>query len=337
MRAALRQVVAAAVLPAADAPLFEAGLVATARAVGLAPLLGARLAQGTLATRGPDQGDSAAALLAAHRRCLARELAREAALAPVLAALDAAGVPPLLLKGSALLGSVYGPGARPMSDVDLLVPARHFSVALEVLRHLGGRAQRSVGRRLTDALFHEVHVHLGGLALDLHRGLSPWPLFAVDHDGVLARAQRSPTGRLRPAAADLLLHLAVHAAGDGFALSLRELVDGLLIVSQLRPAPEEVIARAVAWRARKATATLLDVLASAGLSDPAWRAAARSLHQGGARTALARRALADELPPGHHTSWRRRRRMLRAADAPLRALGLVVLRGALRADAVLPR
>ena len=57
---------------------------------------------------------------------------------PVLHALEERRVPTLLLKGGALL-PLYGDdwGARPMYDVDLLVPDEHFDGAVVLLRDLG--------------------------------------------------------------------------------------------------------------------------------------------------------------------------------------------------------
>ena len=79
-----------------------------------------------------------------------RTFLMEAELAAIAAALDEAGVPVLLLKGAALGRMVYGsPAERPISDLDLLIPADRLERAREAL------AERDVSIRrafLVDAL-----------------------------------------------------------------------------------------------------------------------------------------------------------------------------------------
>ena len=62
------------------------------------------------------------------------------ALDEIVAAMGAAGVPVLLLKGAALARRVYPePGLRPMGDMDLLVPGEALPLATETLHRLGFR------------------------------------------------------------------------------------------------------------------------------------------------------------------------------------------------------
>jgi len=57
---------------------------------------------------------------------------------PALAALQAEGLEPVLLKGAALAERVYGSlGARRMADVDVLVPSKHFAKAADILLRSG--------------------------------------------------------------------------------------------------------------------------------------------------------------------------------------------------------
>ena len=74
-------------------------------------------------------------------RCLQHAHAtaiRTRAIAAVLDALDAAGIPALVLKGAALAHLVYpSPTLRPMCDVDLLVPPHLADEAWSVLRRDG--------------------------------------------------------------------------------------------------------------------------------------------------------------------------------------------------------
>ena len=68
-------------------------------------------------------------------------------LAASFRALDAAGIPLMLLKGLALSHVYYRDlGLRPMDDVDLLVPVEHAPAAAAVLHGLGWRSRAAVVR-----------------------------------------------------------------------------------------------------------------------------------------------------------------------------------------------
>lgn len=74
-----------------------------------------------------------------------------ARIAAVLERLEAAAVPALVLKGFGLAPLAYGDlGARPMEDVDLLVPPREIERAVACLEPLGLRNE--LGRRRPDGL-----------------------------------------------------------------------------------------------------------------------------------------------------------------------------------------
>jgi hypothetical protein len=90
--------------------------------------------------------------------------------AEVIAALDAAGVPSIVLKGRAFATLLYPREARPYDDTDLLVPASSWLRAEEVLRALG-YADRTATPRFEPPL--PVHAHqwtraADGAQLDLH-------------------------------------------------------------------------------------------------------------------------------------------------------------------------
>jgi hypothetical protein len=107
-----------------------------------------------------------------HRRA---NQARLQVLYEVMAAYRSAGVPALLLKGAALCHLVYPePGLRPMSDLDILVPACQARKAQEILAGLGFHAPGA-----PDAAFS--HRHLGAatrrvdevpVAVEIHHRLS---------------------------------------------------------------------------------------------------------------------------------------------------------------------
>ena len=90
-----------------------------------------------------DLGDSIPAesleqLKMAHRRTLMRGMYFRQELQQILAALYKENIPVILLKGAALVETVYqDPGVRPMTDLDLLVPAQSAESAQEIVKGLG--------------------------------------------------------------------------------------------------------------------------------------------------------------------------------------------------------
>lgn len=80
----------------------------------------------------------AAAWQAAYRYNAQRQLYLAHQLGQALAALNAAGVPVLLLKGAALAHTLYAhPAGRPFRDLDLLIRPGQTTAAFATLRQLG--------------------------------------------------------------------------------------------------------------------------------------------------------------------------------------------------------
>lgn len=142
-------------------------------------------------------------------------------------ALERAGVPALFLKGIHLAAAVYPqPGLRPMRDVDVLVPQRRASDALEALESIGAvRDAKTEGdsNAWRDSMHHlPAMVMPGGrVRVELHTSLSPDTVITCggldrvpQWDDLWNRAITVDcAGRrihvLSPE--DLLLHLVVHA------------------------------------------------------------------------------------------------------------------------------
>ncbi len=304
-------------------PELDAELVELAAREGLAPLLGARLQRGATIA-----GGAAAALVRAHREELARGLVREQALRPLARALGAAGIPMLLLKGAALERSVYGPGERPMNDVDVLVPAARFAQAVRLARGLGaeplGPARRAVTRRFEYAAAFALPP---GVGVEIHRAVSPSPLFAVDIDGLFRRARAAADGALVPDPTDLFLLLALHAAKHGFCLPFRSVVDGLRLAAAGSVDRDALVERARAFRARRALAAWLGLLEAFGL-DAAWAGAARSSL--GRTAGVAAALLTRSAPwPDDAGGWPRRARIALSVEG-LRGAGWLIMRTGMR-------
>jgi hypothetical protein len=190
-------------------------LLAAAERHGVLALLERRLAARLL--RGVLPTD---ALRRAHAARVATRLRNRTALAQLAeatAALRAAGVPTLVLKGAHLAYTMYGdPGLRPMSDVDLLVPAADGERAEVVLHALGYEAWAGASRDYARHHHRSPLYKDGALPLELHVALVPpdAPL-RLDVEGIWRRAEPFCAGGvelLAPAPADLLEYLCVHAA-----------------------------------------------------------------------------------------------------------------------------
>lgn len=141
-------------------------------------------------------------------------------------ALEQEGIPGMLLKGAALACSVYGGfPARPMGDLDLLVPGEDAARAQALLERAGWVAAHDANL----VQFYEEHHHLEPLAdargtaatMEVHRSL-----FHIGHpfrypiEDFWRRAVTVPCGKrthLVPGAPDHLLHLCLHFAWSHLA------------------------------------------------------------------------------------------------------------------------
>lgn len=160
-------------------------------------------------------------------------------LAPLLARWDAAGLPHLLLKGLPLAFTVYpGPGARPMDDVDVLVPFTEGARAAQMLLDSGWRALSAIpsgapGDMAWRALHGAGFASPDGLQIDLH-----WN--ALEECGApkadasfWERAVPFATGPLRSrqlCPADTLLHIITHGMRANPISSIRWIVDAMLLL-----------------------------------------------------------------------------------------------------------
>ncbi len=165
--------------------------------------------------------------------------------------LEAAGVPAVALKGSALLVGSLAPalGIRWMSDVDLLVPESHVEQAGWVLESLDylRRAARDPAVPAVFRPYHETYTSLDGRTIELHWRLGParWGAASAG-EGWFARAQASSTaGILLPTAADLFWHFLVHDARNHAwsSGSLRAALDLALVARGKDFALTEVLTR----------------------------------------------------------------------------------------------
>lgn len=202
----------------------------------------------------------------------------EGRLADALDVLAAEGVPVLLLKGAALAAGVYGSfAARPMADLDLLVPAHAAARAQHRLRADGWTPAADAG---LDALYAGHH-HLAplvdaagsGVVLEIHvqplpRG-HPFAFGAREmwRDAVPVRVAGHAS--LAPSAVHQVLHLCLHFAW-GHALrsgAWRTLRDVRTLAE--RAAPDWAAFAALARTARAASCAYWTLRLARELMDAA--------------------------------------------------------------------
>ncbi len=144
----------------------------------------------------------------------------------VAAALRGDGLAPVLLKGGALLLTVYNdPAERPFGDMDLLVRPEELEAAAAIMRRLDYRLDEAYQ---PESFYRAHHYHLifrhaarPWLCFEIHWDLSlPVMDVTFNADGLRRRAVlagRDDLEILVPSPGDALLLLALHAGLNGFA------------------------------------------------------------------------------------------------------------------------
>lgn len=199
------------VAPPTD-PDYQADWVSVALHHRMLPLVARALRAGDRLSEWPDGLRSA--LVQAAREATLVEPFRAEEIRRVVAALVAAGVRPLLIKGAALAYTHYpDPALRPRCDTDLLVDAAARSLVERVMRESGYAAVPGIaGRRVTyQAQYQQIDDRGVRHAWDVHWKITNTQLFA----DVLRYEELQSRARPVPALGD-----AARAPGDLDALLL---------------------------------------------------------------------------------------------------------------------
>ncbi|TFG54321.1 MAG: hypothetical protein E4H37_00590 [Gemmatimonadales bacterium] len=137
----------------------------------------------------------------------------------VIGALQAAGVPVMVLKGLHLAVQVYSePGLRTMSDIDIMVPERDLAKAEHVMVGLGfGPLPRPDLEEFCRRSNHLARLSRPkSVPVEVHWTIErPTSPFTIDVDALWRRAQPIALGGLEVLALspeDLLLHLCLHTS-----------------------------------------------------------------------------------------------------------------------------
>jgi hypothetical protein len=247
---------------AADLASDDPVLVAVARHHRLSPLLSATCGA-TLPAQLAEifRRDR---LVTAARNMILGQVAEEC-----LRALADAGVRTIVLKGLDYETRLYGvAGARPTSDVDLLVPAEKRREAFAVLDRLGFEP-RAAAPGFDDPDYHEVAWTRRGVEVDLHMALAPLARCRIDYAAVWAEAVGFRVGETAAwalAPVHVAIFHALHMAIDHFDVPAIYLVD----LARLLPVADDLRAAentARLWHCYRPLATA-SALAAAFL--PRW-------------------------------------------------------------------
>lgn len=166
-----------------------------------------------------------------------------------LRALHEADIPAIVLKGTALLLIHYrDKGARPMSDVDILVPEARVTAALDVLEAAGWRGDP--GRAWLRTEMHAgVLTDAAGASLDLHRH-ALYEARYPEADQTFFQASTPVEAGGAPARAmaadDQLIHTLVHGLRWSIAPSSIWILDAITIVRNRVIDPQRLCDRAAA-------------------------------------------------------------------------------------------
>jgi Uncharacterised nucleotidyltransferase len=163
------------------------------------------------------------ALVDAYTRAALRSALLRRTLPAIVSALEAAGASPVLLKGPTVADRFYPDASlRTFADLDLLVPRSVLPVAVAALTGIGFAAREEFRPGFAEAFGHDVHLvgprEQGRVDVELHWRIGDDPVAqALDHARLAGRGAELDVGGTRvrvPAAADLLLVLAVHLLSD---------------------------------------------------------------------------------------------------------------------------
>jgi hypothetical protein len=235
----------------------ERGLLEVARHHRLSPLLSASTARLSPGIREACKRDK---LITTARNLVLSQVAQEC-----ISALEAAGIPTVVLKGLAYEDLLYareGPGARPTGDVDLLVPGPSRRAAFAVLDRLRFEP-RAAAPGFDDPDYHEVAWERNGVEVDLHLALAPLARCNVNYADVWSSLQAIRLGDV--AARTLASHHAavfhaLHMAIDHFAIPAIYLIDFARLLDS-EAALSMAQAAASAWRCERPLQTALALTA----------------------------------------------------------------------------
>jgi hypothetical protein len=189
---------------------------------------------------------------------------RQKRLADAVAALSAAEIPVMLLKGMSYVGVIYDdPAERPMSDIDLMVRPDHHPRAVEVLGELGYAPHADP--RLASPLHHSMTLVFKNLPIDLHRTMVQPLRSRIDVQGIWDRAlpaiERDDRALRLDPVDEATLHL-VHIARHELMVPALAYLEAQRLLRRRHVTRERVDARARSFRLSRAVGAAADMSAA---------------------------------------------------------------------------
>jgi hypothetical protein len=160
----------------------------------------------------------------------------------------------LYLKGVDYAEHLYGDFAlRPMSDVDVLVPAAQFEATCERVAAAAEHRFYFPPPAARDAAFHERAYVFGDWQLEVHQSFLQRPRNTVDYEALWGRVRRDPrSGRPRLDPVDALAYHALSMGCDQFVVPLRRYLDLWLLMHVHDGVLAAAAERAREWSAARA-------------------------------------------------------------------------------------
>ncbi len=193
----------------------------------------------------------------------------------VVSTLDRLAIPVILFKGISYARSIYSDAAeRPMSDIDLMVPAKAHADAARVLRRLGYWEAGSL--RQASRFHHAVCFKRKDAAIDLHRSVMQPYRSRIDMADLWKRASPAHEHTHRAYGNNLLrfapvdeavLHLA-HIARHELRVPCINYVDAARLLDEIPDGRNRVLARARTFRIRRGVAAAITMTERAAAPTP---------------------------------------------------------------------
>lgn len=218
----------------------------------------------------------------------------------------------LFYKGSDYRHRLYEhPELRPMTDVDVFVPASKIEAALERLAAAGyPRKYVAYGAHFAPG-FYDLSFEVKSAHVEIHRSFAQRVRAGIDYDGIWRRREWFEADGIRGhrlSPADAILVQAYGLAKDEFSSDLNRYVDFYLLLQRYEGELRNCVPSARAWAIERPLFGALHLTSSLFPSarTPAVREAIEFLLNARTRTFLAERVLPDpgREPSGHVTGRR---------------------------------
>lgn len=156
-----------------------------------------------------------------YQTIVAGNWSRQLELKQVISLLDNAQIPVIVLKGAALLETVYkNIGLRYMSDIDLLIKKSDLALAKSILLEGGYQAPNNLDQQSLEIFGGEIYLYKRELFLDIHTDLAQYerfrPIFKVDaSEEIWTKAKIHKRGEAQLRILDpvhQIIHLCLHHA-----------------------------------------------------------------------------------------------------------------------------